>query len=167
LGLSPKRLQYLINGYFGTVGGYALQLSDMVVRQAQDKPARPTLRADDLPVVKSFYRVDPARSTVYESDFYKMREEATKLAATFNAMKKDNPEQAKKIADEEGKKLAVRKVLDQTGKKLSDLNRMRDAIMADRNMTPAEKRTRIDQIQLQKNALVKATATNKTVVDAF
>lgn len=166
-GLSPKRIEYLVGGYFGTAGLYALALSDMVVRRMEGKPPGPSLRADDFPVVRSFYRVDPARATVFESDLYRMNEAVEMLAATFSAMKKENPDRAQQILAEDRDKLALHKVITHAVKQLAALNRQRDQIYSDPKMTPEQKRLAVDALQVQKNAIAKQTATLPAVKAAF
>jgi hypothetical protein len=165
--LSPKRMEYLVTGYFGTVGAYALGLSDMVVRKLDGKPQGPSLRADDVPLVKAFYRVDPARSTVYESDLYLMRQEVEKVYRSVTALKKDDPAAAVELATQEQDKLALRSVIVNATKRLAALRRQADAIYADTKMTPQEKRTRLDAIQVQKNAIAKQAATIPEAQAAF
>lgn len=167
LELSPKRMEYLVTGYFGTVGAYALGLSDMVVRKLDGKPQGPSLRADDVPLVKAFYRVDPARSTVYESDLYLMRQEVEKVYRSVTALKKDDPAAAVELATQEQDKLALRSVIVNATKRLAALRRQADAIYADTKMTPQEKRQRLDAIQVQKNAIAKQAATIPEALTAF
>lgn len=159
-GMSPKRLEYLVNGYLGTVGSYTLGMADMVVRHLEGKPPGPELRADDLPIVKSFYRVDPARSTVYESDLYKLREEAQQIAKTLKAhAAAGDRARVEEIKRDDGKKLAVEPVVTAAGKALSSMTKARDAIVADPKLTPAEKREKIDALQVERNALAKKVMT--------
>lgn len=163
-GMSPKRLEYLVGGYLGTVGTYALGFSDMVVRELEGKPPGPTLRADDLPVVKSFYRVDPARSTVYESDLYKLREEAAAVAKTLRAHAREGD--LGKVAElmrDKGDLLRVEPVVTSAAKGLSAFSKARDAIVADTKLTPKEKRERIDTLQVERNKLAKTVMTAPAV----
>jgi septal ring factor EnvC (AmiA/AmiB activator) len=166
-GLSPKKLEYLLGGYLGTAGLYALALSDMLVRQLEGKPPGPSLRADDLPVVKAFYRVDPARATVFESDLYKMRAEVDAIAKSIKASAKDNPEEAARLQTTEKDKLAVRNMVVNAAKSITTLNRQRDQIYADKTMTPDEKRKQVDELQRKKNALAKQVAEHPMVKAAF
>jgi hypothetical protein len=164
LGASPKRLEYLVNGYFGTVGSYALGLSDLAVRSMSDAPPSAALRADDLPVVKSFYRLDPARGTVYESDLYNMREEVDTIYRSVNALRKEGDDEradAKEADDID--KLAAREVITTATKRLAELNKRRNAIYADRDMTRAEKRQALDEIQVERNEVAKNAMTNDAV----
>ena len=166
-GLSPKRMEYLIGGYFGTIGLYALAVSDAVVRELEGKPPGPTLRMDDLPLVRSFYRMDPARATVFESDLYDMREDVEAIYRSIRSSMRDNPEEAKRLLEEEKAKIAVRGIVVGAARQMAALNRERDMIYADRTMDPDEKRRRVDALQQQKNAIAKAAATDKRVKEAF
>jgi hypothetical protein len=155
-GLSPKRMEYLINSYLGTLGTYTLGVADLVTNAIIGKPPGPTLRADDLPMVKSFYRVDPARATVYESDLYKLREVAEEAAKTLKAHAKEGDiggvaEVQRRYADE----LKVEPIVSEASRMLASMSKARDAIIADRNLTPEQKREKIDALQIQRNKLAK------------
>ncbi|MFG5410367.1 LPD38 domain-containing protein [Piscinibacter sakaiensis] len=155
-GLSPKRLEYLVGGYFGTAGLYALGLSDLLVRQLEGKPPGPALRADDIPVVRAFYRVDPARATVFESDLYKVRQDVEQVFREINALKREGEDaKAAARATEEREKLAARPAVVSATGAIAALNRQRDRIYADRTMSREEKRRRIDELQVKKNAIAK------------
>lgn len=163
-GMSPKRLEYLVGGYLGSVGIYTLGFADMVVRNLEGKPPGPELRADDLPVVKSFYRVDPARSTMFESDLYKLREEAQQVAKTLKAhAKAGDLERVAEIKRDKLDVLSVEPVVTAAGKGLSQMTKARDAIVADPKLTPAQKREKIDALQVERNALAKKVMTAPAV----
>lgn len=168
IGLSPKNMEYLVGGYFGTVGLYALGLSDMAVRAAQGAPTGPALRLDDIPVVKTFYRMDPARSTVFESDLYKMREEIEKIHRSVTTLQKSgNGEQAREMMADNREELRARGAVNSATKALSQLNKVRDSIYASESMTADQKRVRLDQIQTQKNAISKRAMTSQVVKAAL
>lgn len=168
VGMSPKRIEYLIGGYFGTIGLYALGASDWMVRELQNAPERPTLRPDDIPLVRAFIRADPARGTVYESDLWAMRQEIEQIKRTIlSEVKSGNVEGAtKRLAENEAKLEAAGPVLD-TVEALSEINKARDAIYADRDMTPAEKRAKLDGLQRERNRLAREAATDPSVRAAF
>lgn len=167
LGLSPKRLEYLVGGYFGTAGLYALGLSDMLVRQLEGQPPRPSLRADDIPVVRAFYRVDPARATVFESDLYKMRREVDELYRSITSTFEDNPEKALELYAENKAKLDVRAVVTQAVRAINEITKERDRIIRDPNLSPDEKRRQVDALQERRNAIAQRVVTNPRVSEAF
>jgi hypothetical protein len=162
--MSPKRLEYLVNGYFGTVGMYTLGLSDLAVRAMMDEPPRPEMRLDDMPIIKSFYRVDPARATVFESDLYKMREQVNEAYSSVEALKKEgNFDAADKAAERDQASLDARETIQAASQQLAKLNKWRNEIYADRNMTPEEKRAELDAIQVERNAVAKDAMTDEVV----
>jgi len=168
LGLSPKRVEYLVAGYLGTAGQYALGLSDMLVRKIEGKPPGPALRVDDLPVVKSFYRLDPARATVFESDLYKMREEVEEIFKSIKAAEREGDvAQRDDLNRRNLPKVAARDTINNGANLLRTLNRERDAVLADPKMTPQQKRERIDALQIQKNQIAKQTVQSPAVKAAF
>jgi hypothetical protein len=61
LGISPKELEHLWRGYTGSLGMYALDATDIAVRSWQGAPEQPAKRFDQLPVVRSFLRSEPAK----------------------------------------------------------------------------------------------------------
>lgn len=164
LGLSPKKLEYLVNGYFGTVGSYALGLSDLVVKQLSGAPRGPAMRLDDVPVVKAFYREDPARGTVFESDLYKMREEAEKVYRSINAARKDGQQaEAKAMEDKDRSLLQARSTLAGAARTLASLNKRRDQILSSETMSPEDKRQGLDNLQQIRNRIARQAMTSKVV----
>lgn len=156
VGLSPKKLEYLVGGYFGTAGLYALGLSDMAVRALEGYPPQPAPRVDDLPVVRAFVRADPARSTVFESDLYKIREHVDAVYRSVKALEKEGQaDKAKALADANPKEMAAHAAVDRGARDLARLRRERDAIYKDLTMTPAQKRLALDRLQVQQNAIAK------------
>lgn len=164
IGMSPKRLEYLIGGYFGTAGLYALGLSDLAVRALEDKPVTPAWRADDIPVVKAFYRVDPARSTVFESDLYALHKTADELYRSYVAMARSgDPAAAAQFLADNREQIMARGALAAGVKGLSGLNKARDAIYADRTMTAEQKREAVDKLAERKAEVAKKVLNTKAV----
>jgi hypothetical protein len=156
IGLSPKRLEYLIGGYFGTVGMYALGASDLLVRQMEDRPATPAWRADDIPGIKAFYRVEPARSTVYESDLYELRTEIEKVYKSAKAHEREGDDaKAQALHDRFPKELAAREAINDGAKELSDIHKEMNRIYADSGLSPQKKRQLIDELTTIKNTVAK------------
>jgi len=166
-GMSPKRMEYLVSGYLGTVGVYALGASDMLAKYLKDVPPGPEWRPDDFPIVKSFYKVDPARSTVYENDLYKMREELQEIAKSIKAHAREGDlEKVQKLRIEHKDKIPAEPVVTEAAKRLSALNKARDRIISDRGLTPADKRRKLDELQVKKNVLAKTVMTTTVVRNA-
>jgi len=167
VGLSPKELEHLWNGYLGTMGTYALGAVDTLVRAAGDGPPRPTLRIDDLPVIKGFFRAEPARSTKWMQTLYDLRTELNEINATMNAAAKaGDQEEYDRIMNRRSKQLrgftrgealASRAMINDAAKFNSNVRRQLDMIAASETMTPDERRARIDELMAARNDYTKQT----------
>ncbi|WP_445938766.1 LPD38 domain-containing protein, partial [Pseudomonas sp.] len=111
LGLSPKQLDHLVQGYTGTLGGYVLAMSSLIAG-AFDGVDSPTSRAGDLPILKVLYQGDDVRSTQYQSQFYDMMQEADQLHRTVKAYRDEGKvEAAGKLMESSKDKLKHRAAL--------------------------------------------------------
>lgn len=163
-GMGPKKLEYLVNGYFGTIGTYALGLADLAVAAIDNKAPAPARRLDDLPLVRDFYRMEPPRATVFEQDLYALRTEVEEIYQTVrDKAKKGDKEGAVALAKAEATKLALRPQVKSAADLLQDLNRKRDAVYADTKKTPEQKRKEIDAILAQKALISRKLMTNPVV----
>ena len=154
-GVSPKQLEHLWRGYWGTLGMYGLGLSDMAVRALQGKPSKPSLRIDEIPIIGAFVRDDPAKSTVYRTDFYDLYFEISRIYATVNGYENDGEigksiAEAKKYPDE----LRVKETLDSAYSQMSDIGNLMDATLKS-SKSPDAKRRALDNFYLQQNKIAK------------
>lgn len=169
LGLGPKKMQHLIEGYLGTIGATALAGVDIVTREIQGAPVRPTPRLDELPIVGRFVRMDPAWSTRWESDLYDYRRQVTEIYKEADSLEKQDRDYkaAAELRIEEAGKLSTRSVLESAARQLSSMRKMREDIMASRTMTPDQKRTELDKLQRVRNDLTRATASHPAIAGQF
>jgi hypothetical protein len=153
---SPKRLEHLIYGYFGTLGMYVLSASDMAVRALWDYPSDPEPRLRDLPLVGSFYRDGPERHTKQLTDLYEMIRETKGLVFTIKELQRTGEyDRARELAEENQDKLRFRKLAFALERRLGDVNRQMRIIHSDRTLSPAEKRTQLEELEGKRNELVK------------
>jgi len=149
--VNPARAEALLRGYFNTWALYGLALSD----KAFFGDKLPEGRADQLPVVRRFYSQEPPQHTKYETMFYDMLGEAKRLHGTLRELDRLGQ---KDIADakELSPMASEAKPLERAAKNLSEINaKMRMVRRGD--ATPAEKRRRLDELTVERNALLKAT----------
>lgn len=149
--VNPARAEALLRGYFNTWAMYGLMLTD----QAFHGDKLPEKRADELPVVRRFYAQEPAKHTRYESEFYDLLAEAKRLRGTLREL---DDQGLRTFADQkEGSPLAGEaKPLERAAKNLSGINRDMEAVRRNGDLTPAEKREKLDGLIVERNALVKA-----------
>lgn len=149
--VNPARTEALLRGYFNTWAMYGLQLSD----QAFFGDKLPTKRLDELPVVRRFYADEPARRTRYETEFYDMLNEAQRLRGTLRELDRLGE---KPLADAKEKHPMAGEAapLQNASKELAGINKeMRDVRHSD-ELTPDEKRERLDDLIRQRNEHLKA-----------
>ena len=167
LGVSPKKLQHLWEGYTGTMGAYALAATDMLTRSMQtDKAPRPAWSVNDLPAIKSFWKGSaPKRSTQYTTDLYDRLHEVSQIHATIKDRSQYNREAAMALRNENIEKLRYRTVLSGTSTAIRKLKKRRDAIVADKKMSKKAKKMLIDSINAKITKM--ARRTSKATESAF
>lgn len=151
LQINPVRTEALLRGYLNTWALYGLALSD----QAFFGDKLPEARIDQLPVLRRFYSQDPPQHTKYETMFYDMLGEAKRLRGTMRELDRLGH---RDIADEKelDPMASEAKPLERAARNLSGINAdMRQVRRGD--ATPAEKRRRLDELTVERNALLKAT----------
>ncbi len=156
--LSPKKAQHLVEGYLGTFGAWGLAAIDYGTRMVVDAPPEPEWRADDIPMVKVLFRGDglPAKTTQHIQDVYEGAREYAKISGSIRALMQDGRKgEAEQLLEKYRERLTVTAPMKGAAKALSAFNRKLDAIAADREMTPAEKRKEIDEVFKQRNQLAR------------
>jgi len=146
----PARAEALLRGYLNTWAMYGLMLSD----QAFFGDKLPEMRTDQMPVVRRFYQDDPARGTKFESQFYDMLGEAKRLQGTLRELdRQGRPD----IADqkEQSPLAGESKPLERANKNLQSLNAEMKAVRRAEDLTPVEKRQRLDELTVERNQLLK------------
>jgi hypothetical protein len=79
--VSPAQVEHLLRGYFNTWALYGLSTIDAAF--FDDKP---DMRTDQLPVVRRFFRDEPAQNTKYLSQLYEAIDAATETRRTMRFM---------------------------------------------------------------------------------
>lgn len=155
LQVNPARAEALLRGYFNTYALYGLMLSD----QALFGDRLPEKRTDELPVVRRFYANEPARHTKYESEFYDMLGEAKRLRGTMRELD-DLGLRTFADAKEASPMAGEAKPLERAAKNLGVINKDMEAVRRDANLTPKEKRQKLDALTVERNGLLKAAVTD-------
>ncbi len=151
-GLSPKRLEYLWNGYLGSVGATALGVSDFVVRRAQGVPYRETMRLDEYPLLGVFYRENPAKNSEFVEELYKMANESAQIKRSVDAARKaGDHERSDQMKSDNLEKMRVGKAMQDGAKKMTGYGKKIAHIRQDSSMTPEQKREAIDETLTARN----------------
>ena len=150
LQVNPVRTEALLRGYFNTWAMYGLMLSDKAF--FDDKS--PTLRTDQLPVVRRFYSSDPPQSTKYETQFYDLLGEAQRLHGSLRELDKIGRQD---VADAKEKTPLAHETLplERAAQNLQAINQDMRKVRRAEAMTPEDKRQRLDQLTVERNDLLK------------
>ena len=149
LNISPIKLEYIMQGYGGTLGGYLLTMIDASLRQATDRDFL-SPRIDQMPVLKRFFtKTEFGRGL--EQQFYDLRKESNMYVQTLSALKKQNRiKEAKAL-------MANRKGVAKTRSQVLALNRWlsswrdrRDRVL-NSDLSSSVKKEMLEQMQLQKS----------------
>ena len=177
-GLSPKRVEHLWRAYTAGLGGYAIRMSDWLVRQVQDAPDRPAWHLRDYPGAGRFVRGDaPARSTSYQTEFWDNLKEAEKVENTVKeylarAVRENRPDLRKRALDKiekhgdllgpasyrrgakAGVSFGMPTYLRRVSRQAQALSAQEERIVMSRELSKKEKREQIDEMLRQRNALM-------------
>lgn len=126
--LSPAQLEHLVRGYLNTWGMYGLAIADSLMTTGT-----PDARVDQLPVIRRFFRQEPAAQTRYLTELYRMIDESTQARATMKAMLKDErPDIAQEIANTPENRLFNQ--LDKASESLDALRKTQRAVYGANNL---------------------------------
>lgn len=160
IGVSPKELEHLWNGYLGTLGMYALGATDILTNHLTDRSVRPETRIEDMPVFKSFYKGSgPAKSTQYMTDVYDRMKEVDEIARTIKAYRMEGKgREASELQNSERDKLRYRRALGRARKQLGNINKQMERISRSNALSAATKRKRMDILRQRKNDIARKYA---------
>ena len=161
IGVSPKQLQHLWNGYTGTMGAYLLAGVDMLgTNPLGGFPKPEEIQLEDMPLVKSLYKGQRKRTTQWQVDVYDRIKEVNELYGTLKkyreeAVRKGDKTKYEAFKTKHYEKLRVRRVLARAQKNFSLLRKRREQILKNDELTGAEKYQQSQAIQVRINALAK------------
>jgi len=157
---SPINADHFIRGMFGSVGGATLLLTNQVLH-SDPTVDRPTMSWNDImasvPGASGF--ITKENQNGLKKDFYMLKEEVDKTAATMNDIKKRSPHLAKEYANEPDNKarLAMYKQIDHVGKGLAKIRENIALIsnMPENKMSAEQKEQRIKNLHAQEDTIIK------------
>jgi hypothetical protein len=149
-GASPMKVDHIIKGFTGTIGGYALDTIDAISAQFSDTP-RASKRFEQLPIIKRFVSDPEARGSVTE--FYKLKESVDTVVRTMNFLEKTGESEAyvEYLKENQGT-YAFKDYIRDTEKTMKELRAARVAIRAS-TMSGDEKRDALIEINRAESAI--------------
>jgi hypothetical protein len=175
-GLSPKKLEHLWNGYTGTVGAYALDTVDWLVRSVEGAEARPELAWAEMPLLKAVYRGDLVpKSTKYTTEFYELVNKANDTSQTIKEFElAGETERAAELEADAAWLLGERestnrakggfmhlgvREINKARDRMGQIRKEIDGIVAMPGYTDEQKRAAIDEKARERNQLAKQITT--------
>jgi len=164
LNLSPLKVDQLIKGYTGTIGGYVTDVVDSMANEFSDVP-KASKRFEQLPVVKRFALDPEARGSV--TQFYELQRSVDTVVRTMSLLEKTaRPEEYAEYLQKNIGVLAVKDYVRDIEKSMKELRDMRRFINSTK-MDADEKRdimTDIGRAEMNLTANIKEV---KKVVSAL
>jgi len=155
---SPDRIQHLIRGYLGTIGGYALSGTDIISNKLAGYPSRPALKFRDLRPVRRFVsNTDEVRGSKYEDLLWDGLEKANAVFSTANSYARQGRlDAARDLRREKGDWLVARGQLNSVAKIVRKINERERQVLNSR-MESEAKREALMRLRKQKSELLRNT----------
>jgi hypothetical protein len=149
--VSPMKLDYIIRGYTGMLGAFALDATD-----AMANPDRVSKPINKLPQVSTFMYDPTGRG--YKSDFYRFREDVDRVVDTVNLFKSDGrgEELQKYLTPERAQVYAMRGIVNKAEATLGKLRRYRNIVANDPNLSGEEKRQITNEVLAREKEILLA-----------
>jgi hypothetical protein len=153
-GVSPKKVEHIVTGYTGTLGGYVLGTADMMARQIMGIESADT-PISRYPVVKAFYQGDaPKTATKFQDEFYDALDTATQAYGSYKrAVEEGDVARQQELKESESKALGARVQLSRVQRQLSELSKRAEVVNNSNTLSGSQKREQLDEITRKKNAI--------------
>jgi hypothetical protein len=146
--LSPIQVEYLIRGYTGGLGVAITQLANPVMRplSPSDMPEGPTKKVSQMPIVGNLFQPTDGRGVINAA--YEQADEFQQASNTLKKMvEQGRRADAQAYAQRYSAEIAGNALGGAFRQQMGDLARVRRAIEASKDLTPEQKRVRIDGIR--------------------
>jgi hypothetical protein len=158
---SPLRLQHLVNGYFSTVGQYALDAADAAARAGHLAPSKPASNSPLGPVGDAMLHsmvgkssTDPhnAAEDVFWANYHRL----TEATGTIKSMEENNElERYNRYTARNATLLDMQDDMKDLHDQLKDAHQAESEVYRDPALTADEKRDQLNAITRQKDAILK------------
>ena len=151
---NPEKIDHLMRGYTGTLGGYALMASDSIMREASGMPERASRRLDQYPVLGRLLQEQEGSGPVQA--FYDIYNEIDIFVKSVNNLQKQGRlEDIDKLYAQRGKVALSKDVVLQIKQEISDIRNLIKEVDADPVISGDDKRERIAGYRAMMNDLVR------------
>ncbi len=153
--VSPKKVDHIVRGYFGWLGMQAMNVSDLMLRDAMGLPSNPRrdlTKIDNVFVAGDFVKNADANSDKYVARFYDVLGDVEETYAAYNhARKTGNTAREEDLADHPD--LAKRPIYAGANKRMQKINQRIKAVANDRELSAREKRIELEALYAERAEL--------------
>jgi len=156
--VSPINADHLIRGMFGSVGGLFLLTTNQILHSDPNSP-RPEMSFREvinaLPGTSGFVAKD--FETGYKKDFYTLRDEVDRAAATYADIKKRSPSEAREWLSQPENRIRVgmHTSIDRIAKQLASIRTTMNQISNSTTLSAEEKQAKINRLKQSEENMLK------------
>jgi hypothetical protein len=155
--LSPVQIDYLLRGYTGGLGLTLVGLSNFAVRPlnaSEDLADGASKNASQLPLVGALFQPTDGRGVIDEA--YKDIQSWQQASETYKRMLEQGRRgDAQKFAQDFSMQIALNATGGAFKQQMGELATVRRAVLANKDLTPDQKRAQVDQIRQLELALAR------------
>ena len=150
--ISPIKLDHVMRGYTGTLGSYAIDLADTIIRQLGGPEERRGMKLYQYPILKRFMLGLP---TGERQDFYEMHSDLERMVQTYNYLAdKGRLDEAYAYYLTRPDLMDNRETINAIAQMLQDFRKSREAIMSS-DLDTDVKHQIVDQMDAEIRLLLK------------
>ena len=155
LGISPQRLEHMVEGYFGWLGIQALSVGDLMTRSVMDMPSSPTRdlsQVNNWLVAGDFVKDVGTTPSKYVTRFYDMQREVNEVyASAMQARRAGDADRVQKLLQDP--KLRARPVVQQVDKQISEISQQIRQVTANTSLSAKEKNAMLNRLNQRRGDL--------------
>jgi Large polyvalent protein associated domain 38 len=147
-GVSPVKLQHMVRGYTGTLGAYTADVASLLFGAGAENPQPERFRASQpylLPVVGPLFKSAQGRRAV--EAMYELQSVSEMASNTLKLAMKGQRDMSPERMEELQSMLYIDKAIQPALKRMQTLNRMKRTVQATPQLSAAEKRDQLNEIQ--------------------
>ena len=155
VGLSPSKIDNLVQGYFAEAGTFMFTLADELVYALNGKQGA-ARNLEKQPFFKAFMTDPNADKAV--SNFFDIQQTANRTAQGFNELKNSGRlDEAREFVEDEEKRMLIASApaLRKVGETMTKIRRQIEIVKADESRTPEERRELINKLTAQYNIVAR------------
>ena len=155
VGLSPSKIDNLVQGYFAEAGTFMFTLADELVYALNGKQGA-ARNLEKQPFFKAFMTDPNADKAV--SNFFDIQQTANRTAQGFNELKNSGRlDEARELVEDEEKRMLIASApaLRKVGETMTKIRRQIEIVKADESRTPEERRELINKLTAQYNIVAR------------